>query len=570
MVAHGVDHSDRPPDPSAIEVIFHTSCAEGEPPLAVFFDATPTKGLTDNDYVNSMFTWKFNGTNTSPNSTNNAATGFLAAHVFREVGTYEVHCEVIDKTGRRGDATGRVVIRAFNGNTYFVAADGSDANQGTHHNPLRTVKFALEHKAAPDTRILFRRGDTFDFGHVDCRGKEGPVLVGAYNGHGLPSRPRPILRAHTTSGATFALAGTRDWRMEDLHVVNAESKQSTAFDGGGGASHLQFLNLRVEGFNIGFYLGRPPTTTNGFFVFGCDLHEMASYGVFGMANRFAFVSSRIQDQGANGHGIRVASGQKTLVRNSRFTSRHRAFTSITLRGKGNETANSQAVITGNSFDRTAQSGPQNTGYSEQVSDVLWEKNRFIDGSPVHGSTGLIITAKRVTVRHNLFFNINTAVNLRQQSGVGNDDIQIHHNTQCVTVRNDQGHFFLKGAGRRVKCHHNIYVSDATTPWSRVIAFTGELTELDADHNHFFAPGHPTGWNPFRAKGIDYSLVQWRHLGKGLHTQHHNPNFLTTDPNHTDFLSLPHDSPAQESGAILVTDEYPDHASRFRRCTSQAQ
>ncbi|MDP6058913.1 MAG: PKD domain-containing protein, partial [Pirellulaceae bacterium] len=407
--AHGTDRSQPRSDPSPIQLIFHTSRKMGEAPLAVFFDATQTKGLTEGDFVNSSFFWNFGDQDTDPVGNDEADTGFLAAHVFRKPGIYRVTCHVWDKRGRRGQAKGRVEVSAFNGETYFVATRGSDANPGTIQRPLRTVKYALEHKARPHTRILFRRGDTFDFGRVNCRNKDGPVIVGSYRERRHADLPPPILRAHAASGAAFALGGARDWRIRDLHVVNADLKQSTAFGGGDGAWHLQFEDLQVEGFNMGFYLGRPPATTDGFLIFGCNINDVATYGVFGMANRFAFVDSAIKDQGANGHGIRVASGQKTIIHNSHFTSRHKAFTSVTLRGKGNGTTNSQAVITGNSFDRTAQSGPQNTGYSENVSDVLWEKNRFIDGSPVHGSIGLLITASRVTVRENLFFNVNTAV-----------------------------------------------------------------------------------------------------------------------------------------------------------------
>ncbi len=552
--AHGAEQPARRPRAAAAsgtpKVLVHVSRTSGVAPLAVFFDATTSRGLAGDDFVNASFEWDFDAGDADPTGTDETATGFLAAHVFRRPGSYRIECRATDKQGRTGRAVARVAVSRFRGRTFCVAAHGNDRNPGTIDAPLRTVQYALSNKATANTRILLRRGDTFNFDRLNCSKRRGPVIVGSYEDRRGGDRAAPVLRCTAGSGGAVTLTGTQDWRFVGLHLTSAETRRTSAFNAGGGADHLLLMDVQTDGFNIGFYLGHPPKTTHGFFVFDSLSRNPGAYGVFGTADRFAFVSSAVLDQGANGHGIRVAGGNKTLIRNSLFRSRHTAFTSVTIRGKGDGTANTQAVISGNRFDRIAQSGPQNTTYAESISDVLWEHNLCEGGAPAHGSIGIQITARRVAVRDNVFVNLNTAVSLKHHPAVTSDDVHVHHNTQLVDRNQNQAHFLLRGGGTRIDCHHNVHASASTVPWGRVIAFTGEPGELSEDRNCYFAPRQGAGWAPFKLGGSDFSLADWQRLGKGRHTVNRDPGFVSTEPEHPDFLRLRDNSPVHGAGARL--------------------
>jgi hypothetical protein len=84
---------------------------------------------------------------------------------------YEQKCERI-----------AITVTEFTGTTYYVAADGSDANTGlTVDDPFLTPQYALtgDH-VQPNTRILFKQGDTFNTPHFWIWNYDGPVIVDSY------------------------------------------------------------------------------------------------------------------------------------------------------------------------------------------------------------------------------------------------------------------------------------------------------------------------------------------------------------------------------------------------------
>ena len=136
------------------------SCTSGVAPCAVFVDATSTGGLAGNDYINAHFGWNFDRDGVDPTGKHSPTRGFVAAHVYENPGTYTITLDVVDRSGATASATAKVVVSAFSGTTYYVAEGGSNAAAGTSMNaPLATSDYAMRQKAAPNTRILLRKGD---------------------------------------------------------------------------------------------------------------------------------------------------------------------------------------------------------------------------------------------------------------------------------------------------------------------------------------------------------------------------------------------------------------------------
>src|SRR5262245_25058377 len=87
------------------------------------------------------------------------------AHVYAAPGTYTVMLTVRDDAGDVGSTTTSVTIVALPGTDYFVAADGSDSNDGkSAATPWATLDKAfgtLGSQRGVPPRIFLRRGDTF-------------------------------------------------------------------------------------------------------------------------------------------------------------------------------------------------------------------------------------------------------------------------------------------------------------------------------------------------------------------------------------------------------------------------
>ena len=80
----------------------------------------------------------------------------------------------------------------------------------------KAVANLLNRGAEPNTRVLFRRGDTFPSEGMRLVGCKGPVIVGAYTDPNMPSKVRPLIDG--TGG--LALQGVEDWRFVDLHFYH--------------------------------------------------------------------------------------------------------------------------------------------------------------------------------------------------------------------------------------------------------------------------------------------------------------------------------------------------------------
>ncbi|MFH0976960.1 MAG: PKD domain-containing protein, partial [Spirochaetota bacterium] len=215
----------------SIVISVNTSRVSGLAPLSVFFDATGTTGLTstnffaDNaDYMDATFSWNFDADNNDPDGKYERASGFVAAHVFEDPGTYRVQLNVYDASGNAGSINIAIAVSAFSGTTYYVAANGSDSNTGlTMNDPFLTPHRSLTGShVQPNTRILFRNGDTFTISNqVTISDKTGPIIIGGYSDPSSPSLVKPII--HTTA-VNSDWATIHFYNCSDIRIMNIAAR----------------------------------------------------------------------------------------------------------------------------------------------------------------------------------------------------------------------------------------------------------------------------------------------------------------------------------------------------------
>jgi PKD repeat protein len=122
-----------------------------------FFVNGANSKLAVGNPVTAKYEWDFG----DANSGYNQLIGFNAAHTYYTPGTYTVKLKVTDEAGNVTTATTSLTVRADNRRTIYVAANGSDSNDGlSPDHPVQTANRAGQ-LVKDDSRILFRRGDTF-------------------------------------------------------------------------------------------------------------------------------------------------------------------------------------------------------------------------------------------------------------------------------------------------------------------------------------------------------------------------------------------------------------------------
>ena len=106
----------------------------------------------------AKFEWNFG----DPSGKFNALPGFNAAHVYEKAGKYTATLTVTAPGGKVSTQAFVVDVKAVATKTIYVAANGNDTLEGaTQDQAVKTLGRAAQ-LAGDDTRILIRRGDTFD------------------------------------------------------------------------------------------------------------------------------------------------------------------------------------------------------------------------------------------------------------------------------------------------------------------------------------------------------------------------------------------------------------------------
>jgi hypothetical protein len=528
---------------AAITPRIAVNCSSGVAPLAVFVDATGTAGLAAGDFVNALFTWNFDRDGIDPAGKFARTRGFVAAHVYETPGTYTITLNVVDRGGAAAAATAQVAVLPFSGTTYYVASGGSNAATGTSMSePLAAPDYALLHKAAPNTRILVRRGDRFTVNAFTVSG-DGPVIVGAYSDPGRPSDQAPVLFNNQDGWGFISFDDkTRDWRMMDIHVRGAGVNTSaTPAQRGFSLMGAGILLLRIEVDSM----ARDAFAGGGLnnFIFNCSLHDFGGYGYWcSPINQGAFVGNVSRRQNGGEHLFRTQSGSKEFIAYNDLGEAVNVMSGIQIRGNSG-----QAYLLGNRVEKDCAFHPQNSTSEEHESYCVADGNTFINA-------GFGMAAKHIAIRNNRFFN--GAVSLDNHPLVGmSDSVTIVGNSFYGRRINEM----VSGSATATMIKNNVLYTATTDDWASGLSLGNAIGNYQIDNNLYFAPNKPGKGNLwFVVSGVELGRTAfgaWQAAGGDVHGNYANPLFLSTDSSSADFLRLGAGSPAIGAGAT-VGDEAP--------------
>lgn len=220
----------------------------GASPLAVFFDAT---GVTSTNTVypfnECYFYWDFGDGSSGVWSTNgkskNIATGGVAAHVYENEGNYTTRLTVIDPNGNTNYRDIPITVTSSDVQwagtktiCFSNTNDFTDAPAGSLR--IYTSSWAVVASyVAPDRRLLFRRGETWDMGYIRLTiSHTGPGMIGVFG----PGSAKVTL-SKVPMYSAITIAGASDWRICDISITGSRTDIQHDDDN---ALHLLYANNR--------------------------------------------------------------------------------------------------------------------------------------------------------------------------------------------------------------------------------------------------------------------------------------------------------------------------------------
>jgi hypothetical protein len=468
----------------------------------------------DGDYSSSQYSWDFgdpgSGTWATSGLSKNSARGYTAAHVFETPGTYTITATVTDASGATTVYPQTVVVSAFAGTTFYIsAAGGNDANDGLSPATAWQTVGKVFQNIGTSRRYLFNRGETFSTPGRFTINSPGPGLIGAYG-----SGAKPVVRV-TGAGGCVGI-NTSDWTVTDLEFIG-----SGAGDQGSAVtlhetvqiSRTLLLRLTVHDFNVNLgwsdWPTMYPTPHDGNVVADCFAYNGITNGFYMGGRHLALLGNTVQDSQTS-HLVRLWQAHKAVVAHNVFVrpggDRHSLKVHSPTAGDGRPETQfvtiSDNVFAGQVWEVIL--GPQNTTTDERVSQVIFERNAV--GATVMTQVGLVVKAREVTVRNNIF-NGTGASEYFSMVGVGQSvgleppakNVRVFNNTLYRSDVSSQ----LAIVSFDVRCSDAIIRNNlASAPLAKTMSITsGSCPNLIMDHNLLtLTPGF------VNAAGLDFHLA----------------------------------------------------------------
>jgi hypothetical protein len=553
---------------AAIVTSIEPSRTTGVAPLSVFFDATGTAGLTDTGffsnnaaYMDATFAWDFDADNFDPNGKYKKASGFVAAHVFEKPGTYRVHLDVYDAAGNTASKDITITVSGFSGTTYYVATAplGNDSNDGlSMDHPFLTVNHALTGSHVQNnTRILFRRGDTFNTAYVAVSSAASPVIVDSYEDPSYPSTAKPIIYSTEADGAYAAIDLTvNDWRVMNIAVRSGghtfgSPRYPTGINlGSGTTNNLKYRTTEYEFGQVAMNIGGSYNTIAECEFYNSNLGAYSSDG-----DGVAVIGNHVHDQTGDVVGVhtfRFQGGSRLFYANNTIGPNIAAvqWDGLTIRGNAEK-----VVVFKNRFEGHVQAiRPQNTNSApEYQHNVIFDSNSFLGMNlyPGDRQSALQIDAKDIVFRNNIIYNFEFLFSIQKDSVVGNSQrIKIYNNTFINATSNSYYYIFsVDHPCSNIEIKNNLMLdmagSDPIHTFFLDIA-DGSTFNGESDYNMFY--GSSWGANPVLFDGS--TLTNWRSAtGNDINSSIANPNLASTDYANANFCKPQAGSPVINAGAF---------------------
>jgi hypothetical protein len=538
------------------DVAVDVSRTEGVAPLSVFFDATGTPDMADGSYVDATFAWNFDADNLDPAANYRTASGFVAAHVFENPGTYRVRVEVYDTLGRKAWEEMTITVQPFSGTTYYVAEDGSNDNDGLSMDaPVRTVEYALRTLAQPNTRILFKKGDTFYTEYVSAYERPGPVIVAAYADPDDPSDQAPVIYNTEADSAWATLTPGNDWRIMDLRIrsggCTAGEDGAPRYPGGVafGNNTNNSLMYRLEQDQLSGGWMAPYGTYNT--VAECNIHDVSSTGYSSGGEGGALIGNWVHDKCTQDpeHTYRLQGGTRYFIAFNNLEGNVVNYDSLTIRGNTDK-----VVIYKNTLDRVTGIWPQvRNSYEEYQHHCILDANLFMGreySDSNSRATAIALHSKDIVIRNNIIYNYRFGVSIEDDTVVGpSRRIKVYNNT-FINMTADSEFYFasIAPACSDIVVKNNAILDNAgsTAMYTRILRDRsgGNTFQGVSDRNIFYG----ADWDASMVLFNTYDLAGWQAVsGQDLNSRLRNPALAGLDPDSANFALPLEGSPLINAG-----------------------
>lgn len=432
------------------------SRTEGVAPLSVFFNAQlKPSSSTERSFHNYEYSWDFgdpdSGTWGTTGAPKNTDKGPVAAHVYETPGTYIVTLTV--KDGASGselpDLSKTFVITVtdpdivFSGTLTTCISNTTDfvgCPSGARKITTNDLSILPAYSNAGE-RVLLHRGSSWNVpeGVYPRRSSAGPVHIGAYGTCSNPdslgicnNAPRVNVTFTDGSYQFLDLYRKHDWRLTDITFTANSSTVSSVISG---STDIQnFLALRVKASNFpqtplgwGHWREKDGDIIKNNGVVSCSapggstmLLYIGGERVFAMGNSLHDSStthiSRIWHAYGGVISHNLISGASLDNTNGRHAIKlhgpkngSEVGTYAETGGYGIDNRTTFVVVSDNIFGGSGpwpvSIGPQDSISEEDLSDILFEKNKVIAGygsqSPTPVQVSLMIEGRYITARNNI-------------------------------------------------------------------------------------------------------------------------------------------------------------------------
>lgn len=456
------------------------SRTSGVAPLSVFFDAEgTTRANSAYAFHDIHYYWDFgdrqSGIWSVTGRSKNRSFGPVASHVFETPGTYTVTLSVVGPQDSFDVGVGETVDivvddpdQVFSGDrTVCFSSNSNFEGCPSGATTVTTENLSeLQSHIASGRRLLLRRNDSWSISNGFTINVPGPGTIGTFS---EGNAPRITINSQDS---VFILSGQEpnceDWRIMDLDI-RGTNDQARGVDLEGTANNVLALRLNIKDVSYGFIAdsstlnyhnanGYPGHDYHdGFAIVDCRVSHMVGgsggNGALISGRRMTVMGNHFDDSTSAEHNLRVTYLAKAVLSNNEMS--RPAPTKLTFKlhapgfndpGIGQGLYSEQVVLSDNIMRGADENngwlvtvGPQNNDQStcdERLRDFLIERNWFIFGAET--VTGLVIYARRITVRNNVFNTTRsesgTCIALGQgnlDAAVQTSDIWVYNNT-CYT------------------------------------------------------------------------------------------------------------------------------------------
>ncbi|MFH0868778.1 MAG: choice-of-anchor Q domain-containing protein [archaeon] len=551
------------------------------------------------DYASYNYEWNFgdnpNAKWATDGKSKNKATGYVAAHVYENPGTYTVGLNVTKPDGTKYYYSQDINVQPASGGNwkiYYVSSSDparSDSNPGTSPSaPLASFSTAMGKITGQNTTILFKRGDSWTTGTTATISAVGPGIIGAYynsDGSDDATKAKPIIQFSGSNSPLFFIgAGANDWRLMDLDLrgPNIFGSKTSAFRIGGGPSPTnRFLALHISAQYFGGFVTTLWGNNDNQETFIVDSSFTNNGGMYLAGYNLVVLGLTCPGLTDSEHVLRVWHARKSLIAHNILLDP--MPTKLALKFQNAEDVGAYDnhhfppvakynIIADNKLRGTGYTmsyAPQDAQSFEILEDAIIERNEFLfDKGEV---LGVLISASHVTVRNNIF-NMNgepwknpqairvvLEYELGIPAGLPSSDIRIIGNTAGHATADTQSHFcHISSDVTKILLRNNLAVwtyGSSNDFQGLVIADTGfNLAELDSDYNLWFAPIGSFAWLGYTS----YTLANWKAQGKDNHSMMVNPLLVNVT---TGDFHLQLSSPARDNGTNVPVWEDFEGTSR---------